>query len=162
MSGKGVLPITLTAIKNLRAETELPIIGCGGLSSAADCGAALDCGANILGIGSGLSGMNTAAVQQYFRALANDLTEGTHIAGQQTRYDLDMAFKPYTVAANETVCEDINIITLDGDLDIQAGEYVFVWIPGVGEKPFSCLTHQPVRLAVILYWVERKKTFFIR
>ena len=149
MSGKGVLPITLTAIKNLRAETELPIIGCGGLSSAADCGAALDCGANILGIGSGLSGMNTAAVQQYFRALANDLTEGTHIAGQQTRYDLDMAFKPYTVAANETVCEDINIITLDGDLDIQAGEYVFVWIPGVGEKPFSCLTHKPVRLAVI-------------
>ena len=149
MSGKGVLPITLKAIKNLRAETELPIIGCGGLSSAADCGAALDCGANILGIGSGLSGMNTAAVQQYFRALANDLTEGTHIAGQQTRYDLDMAFKPYTVAANETVCEDINIITLDGDLDIQAGEYVFVWIPGVGEKPFSCLTHNPVRLAVI-------------
>ena len=149
MSGKGVLPITLKAIKNLRAETELPIIGCGGLSSAADCGAALDCGANILGIGSGLSGMNTAAVQQYFRALANDLTEGTHIAGQQTRYDLDMAFKPYTVAANETVCEDINIITLDGDLDIQAGEYVFVWIPGVGEKPFSCLTHKPVRLAVI-------------
>ena len=149
MSGKGVLPITLTAIKNLRAETELPIIGCGGLSSAADCGAALDCGANILGIGSGLSGMNTAAVQQYFRALANDLTEDTHIAGQQTRYDLDMAFKPYTVAANETVCEDISIITLDGDLDIQAGEYVFVWIPGVGEKPFSCLTHKPVRLAVI-------------
>ena len=149
MSGKGVLPITLKAIKNLRAETELPIIGCGGLSSAADCGAALDCGANILGIGSGLSGMNTAAVQQYFRALANDLTEGTHIAGQQTRYDLDMAFKPYTVAANETVCEDISIITLDGDLDIQAGEYVFVWIPGVGEKPFSCLTHNPVRLAVI-------------
>jgi dihydroorotate dehydrogenase (NAD+) catalytic subunit len=47
------------------------------------------------------------------------------------------------------VCEDISIITLDGDLDIQAGEYVFVWIPGVGEKPFSCLTHNPVRLAVI-------------
>ena len=37
MSGKGILPITLKAIKNLRAETELPIIACGGLSSAADC-----------------------------------------------------------------------------------------------------------------------------
>ncbi|GIR71425.1 MAG: hypothetical protein CM15mP74_26760 [Halieaceae bacterium] len=24
-----------------------------------------------------------------------------------------------------------------------------MWIPGVGEKPFSCLTHDPVRLAVI-------------
>lgn len=149
MSGKGVLPIALKAIKTLRAETELPIIGCGGLSSAADCQAAVDCGANILGIGSGLSGMDTPTVRQYFRTLARDLAEGTHLADRQTRYDLDMAFKPFAVAANDTVCEDISIITLDGDLDIRAGEYVFVWIPGVGEKPFSCLTHNPVRLAVI-------------
>ncbi len=149
ISGKGVLPITLKAIKSLRAETALPIIGCGGLSSAADCQAALDCGATILGIGSGLSGMDTAAVGQYFETLTRDLSEGTHLAGQQTRYDLDMAFKPFTVTANETVCHDISIITLDGDLDIQAGEYVFVWVPGIGEKPFSCLTHNPVRLAVI-------------
>ena len=149
MSGKGVLPITLKAIKNLRAETELPIIGCGGLSSAADCQAALECGADILGIGSGLSGMDTNEVHQYFSMLARDLSEGTDLAGQQIRYDLDMSFKPYTVTANETVCEDISVVTLDGDLDIQAGEYVFVWIPGVGEKPFSCLTHSPVRLAVI-------------
>ena len=149
MSGKGVLPITLKAIKDLRAETELPIIGCGGLSSAADCQAALECGADILGIGSGLSGMDTTEVHQYFSMLARDLAAGTDLAGQQIRYDLDMSFKPYTVTANETVCEDISVITLDGDLDIQAGEYVFVWIPGVGEKPFSCLTHSPVRLAVI-------------
>ena len=149
MSGKGVLPITLKAIKNLRAETELPIIGCGGLSSAADCQAALECGADILGIGSGLSGMDTNEVHQYFSMLARDLAEGTDLAGQQIRYDLDMSFKPYTVTANEIVCEDISVVTLDGDLDIQAGEYVFVWIPGVGEKPFSCLTHSPVRLAVI-------------
>ena len=40
-------------------------------------------------------------------------------------------------------------MTLDGNINIQAGEYVFVWIPGVGEKPFSCLTDSPLRLAVI-------------
>jgi len=149
ISGKGVLPITLKAIKDLRAETELPIIGCGGLTSAADCQAAFECGADLLGIGSGLSGLDTTEVHQYFSMLARDLAAGTNLAGQQIRYDLDMSFKPYTVTANETVCEDISVITLDGDLDIQAGEYVFVWIPGVGEKPFSCLTHSPVRLAVI-------------
>ena len=58
-------------------------------------------------------------------------------------------FKPYQVVANEIVCDDITVRHLDGDLDIRAGEYVFVWVPGVGEKPFSCLTHDPVRLAVI-------------
>ena len=41
------------------------------------------------------------------------------------------------------------MVTLDGNINIQPGEYVFVWIPGVGEKPFSCLTDAPLRLAVI-------------
>ena len=149
MSGKGVLPLTLKALTALRAETDLPLIGCGGLSSAADCRAAAGCGATIFGIGSGLTGMNTADIAAYFAAVANDLESGTDQAGQLVRFDVDMAFKPYRVVANDVVCEDITVVTLDGDLDIRAGEYVFVWIPGVGEKPFSCLTHDPVRLAVI-------------
>ena len=149
MSGKGVLPTTLKALKALRAETDIPLIGCGGLSSAADCRDAIHCGATIMGIGSGLTGMNTNEVQHYFADLARDLTEGSNAAGKQVRFDVDMSFKPYRVVANDIVCDDITVVTLDGDLDIQAGEYVFVWVPGVGEKPFSCLTHNPVRLAVI-------------
>jgi dihydroorotate dehydrogenase (NAD+) catalytic subunit len=125
------------------------LIGCGGLSSAADCRDAAHCGATILGIGSGLTGMNTKEVQQYFADLAHDLLEGSDVAGQQIRFDVDMSFKSYSVVANDIVCDDITVVTLDGDLDIRAGEYVFVWVPGVGEKPFSCLTHDPVRLAVI-------------
>lgn len=149
MSGKGVLPLTLKALTALRAETDLPLIGCGGLSSAADCRAAAGCGATIFGIGSGLTGMNTADIAAFFATVANDLESGTNQAGQLIRFDVDMAFKPYRVVANDVVCEDITVVTLDCDLDIRAGEYVFVWIPGVGEKPFSCLTHDPVRLAVI-------------
>ena len=149
MSGKGVLPLTLKALSALRAETDLPLIGCGGLSSAADCRAAAGCGATIFGIGSGLTGMNTADIAAFFATVANDLESGTNQAGQLIRFDVDMAFKPYRVVANDVVCEDITVVTLDCDLDIRAGEYVFVWIPGVGEKPFSCLTHDPVRLAVI-------------
>jgi dihydroorotate dehydrogenase subfamily 1 len=149
MSGKGVLPLTLKALSALRAATDLPLIGCGGLSSAADCRAAAGCGATIFGIGSGLTGMDTGAVARYFSTIARDMDSDTDEAGQHVRYDVDMNFKPYRVVANEVVCEDITVVTLDGDLDIRAGEYVFVWIPGVGEKPFSCLTHDPVRLAVI-------------
>ena len=149
MSGKGVLPTTLKALKALREATDVPLIGCGGLSSAADCRAAAQCGATILGIGSGLTGMNTREMQRYFGDLARDMSDGSDEAGAQIRYDIDMAFRPFQVMANDVVCEDITVVTLDGDLDIRAGEYVFVWIPGVGEKPFSCLTHNPVRLAVI-------------
>ncbi|MGB0764508.1 MAG: tRNA-dihydrouridine synthase, partial [Luminiphilus sp.] len=52
MSGKGVLPTALKCIRELRQITDKPIIGCGGLSSAADMRAAEHAGATIIGVGS--------------------------------------------------------------------------------------------------------------
>jgi dihydroorotate dehydrogenase (NAD+) catalytic subunit len=149
MSGKGVLPIALKCIRELRQITDKPIIGCGGFSSAADCKAALSAGASILGVGSALTGMDTADLQYYFETLTHDLDRGTENAETLIRYDMDMAFKAVTVVSNDAVCDDITVLTFKEQLNIQPGEYVFVWIPGVGEKPFSCLTDSPLRLAVI-------------
>ena len=149
MSGKGVLPIALKCIRELRQITDKPIIGCGGFSSAADCKAALSAGASILGVGSALTGMDTADLQHYFETLTHDLDRGTENAETLIRYDMDMAFKAVTVVSNDAVCDDITVLTFKEQLNIQPGEYVFVWIPGVGEKPFSCLTDSPFRLAVI-------------
>jgi dihydroorotate dehydrogenase subfamily 1 len=170
MSGKGVLPVTLKALAALRAVTDLPLIGCGGLSSAADCRAVAHCGATIFGIGSGLTGLDTQALGHYFTDLAHDMNHQTDRAAEQVRFDLDMSFNPYQVTDNKPVCDDISVVTLDGSLDIRAGEYVFVWIPGVGEKPFSCLTANPVRLAVInvgpftdaCYQVSPGETIYLR
>jgi len=47
------------------------------------------------------------------------------------------------------VCDDITILTFDRKLNIQAGEFIFLWVPGVGEKPFSALTDDPFSLVVI-------------
>lgn len=149
MSGKGVMPTAMKAIRELRSITDKPIIGCGGLSSAADVQAAFHNGASIVGIGSALSGMDTADIARYFDALEDDLGRGTGLAETHIRYDLSMEFRPVTVLANEPVCEDITIITCAESMNIQPGEYVFIWIPGVGEKPFSCLTDSPLRFAVI-------------
>ncbi len=149
MSGKGVLPIAMKCIRELREITEKPIIGCGGLSSAADCQAALSAGATILGIGSALTGMDTADLCTYFDTLMTDLERSTEHAETLVRYDIDMAFRAITVVSNAPVCDDITVVTFKERLNIQPGEYVFVWIPGVGEKPFSCLSDDPLRLAVI-------------
>jgi len=85
----------------------------------------------------------------YFRQLQNDIEFGSNKARGGLNLELDMDFAPYKVVSNEPVCDDITVVTLDGNINIQPGEYVFVWIPGVGEKPFSCLTDAPLRLAVI-------------
>jgi NAD(P)H-flavin reductase len=49
----------------------------------------------------------------------------------------------------ETVCEDIALLHFKERFEIQAGEFVFLWIPGVGEKPFSILLDDPLTLVAI-------------
>ena len=149
MSGKGVLPIGLKCVREVRAVSQLPIIGCGGVSSAEDVRAFMDAGADVVGVGSALVGMTTAEIKDYFTALESDLATGNARAEAQVRYDIDMGFTPVTLVENKRVCEDIALLTFDRKINVQAGEFVFLWIPGIGEKPFSALTDDPFSLVVI-------------
>ena len=149
MSGKGILPIGLKCVREIAAVTEVPIIGCGGASSADDVRAYLDAGATIVGVGSALTGLTTDETADYFRTLAGDLDRGRNRAEMQVRYDIDMSFQPVTLVTNRRVCGDITILTFDRKVNVQAGEFIFLWIPGLGEKPFSALTDDPFSLVVI-------------
>ena len=149
MSGKGVLPIGLKCVRDVAAVTDHPIIGCGGVSSADDVRAYFDAGASLVGVGSSLTGLTTDEIADYFLTLANDLESGANRAETHIRYDIDMNFHPVTLVENKTVCDDICLLTFDRKINIQAGEFVFLWIPGLGEKPFSALTDDPFTLAVI-------------
>lgn len=149
MSGKGVLPIALKCLREISAAVDLPLIGCGGASSAGDVRAFLDAGASVVGIGSALVGLTTDEIGDYFQALQRDLEHGGERAESHVRYDIDMGFRPVTLVENHRVCEDITILTFDRKVNVQAGEFVFLWVPGVGEKPFSALTDDPFSLVVI-------------
>ena len=149
MSGKGVLPIALRCIRDVRAVSALPIIGCGGFSSAADVDAAMEAGADVVGIGSALTGMSSDDIARFFALLEDDFDGDSELAAAQVRYDVDMSFAPVTLVSNERVCDDIALLTFDGKVNIQAGEFVHLWIPGVGEKPFSALVDDPFTLVVI-------------
>lgn len=149
MSGKGILPITLKSIREIRQASDIPLIGCGGISSAADVRQTIDAGASIVGIGSALTGMTSEEIGSYFTQLESDINRDTNLAESHIRYDIDMDFKPVVLIENKQICEDICVLTFDRKINIQAGEFVFLWIPGVGEKPFSALTDDPFTLAVI-------------
>ena len=149
MSGKGILPITLKSIREIRQASDIPLIGCGGISSAADVRQTIDAGASIVGVGSALTGMTSVEMGNYFKQLESDIKLDTNQAEGHIRYDIDMDFRPVVLTENKTICEDICLLTFDRKINIQAGEFVFLWIPGVGEKPFSALTDDPFTLAVI-------------
>ncbi|WP_461481362.1 tRNA-dihydrouridine synthase [Porticoccus sp.] len=149
MSGKGVLPIGLKCVREVAAAVDCPIIGCGGVSSADDVRAYRDAGATVVGVGSSLVGLTTEQMGQYFKTLEADMAQGSNDAERLIRYDVDMQFRPVTLVSNQRVCDDICILTFDRKINLKAGEFVFLWIPGLGEKPFSALTDDPFSLAVI-------------
>lgn len=149
LSGKGVLPIGLKCVKQISEAVDLPIIGCGGISSAEDVRAYRDAGASIFGVGSALTGLDSEQMKDYFEQLSDDLEKDTDYAAKLVRYDVDMSFRPYRLVENERITDDISILSFDKNIDIQAGEFIFLWIPGLGEKPFSVLDDDPFTLVVI-------------
>ena len=149
VSGKAVLDRALECVQEIHAAVDCPIIACGGISSAENVRAFQEAGATIIGIGSALIGMTTNEIGDYFRVLSADLDAGSENAEALVRYDIDMDFRPVTLVSNKTITDDICILTFDRKIEIEAGQFVFLWIPGLGEKPFSALTDDPFQLAVI-------------
>ena len=147
MSGRGVLPIALKCIKEIREAVDIPVIGCGGITTADDVRAFRNEGASIFGVGSALTGMSSEEVVTRFGELQSELESNEAKVFEAPA--VDMGFTPYTVSSVEKVCDDIAILRFDGRLEIKAGEFIHAWIPGVGEKPFSALTDDPFSLVVI-------------
>ena len=149
LSGKGVLPIGLKCVQEIAERVAVPIIGCGGISCAADAREFRSAGATIFGVGSALTGMTTVEVEDYFKVLESDFAGADNASESLVQYDVDMSFRPVTLVENQRVTDDISILTFDRKVELKAGEFVFLWIPGLGEKPFSALTDEPFSLVVI-------------
>ncbi|NKB34973.1 MAG: dihydroorotate dehydrogenase [Pseudomonadales bacterium] len=149
VSGKAILATALKCVQEIHAAVDCPIVACGGISSAENVRRFQEAGASIIGVGSALIGMTTDEIAEYFQVLSKDLDAGSENAEQLVRYDIDMDFRPVTLVSNETVTDDICILTFDRKINIKPGQFVFLWIPGLGEKPFSALVDDPFKLAVI-------------
>ena len=149
MSGRGILPIALKCVREIREATDLPIIGCGGVATADDVRAMAHEGASIYGIGSALTGMSSRQIGQYLADLQEELETPRSPGKGASLTSVDMDFTPCTLVSNTRVCDDIAILTFDGKLPIEAGEFIYTWIPGLGEKPFSALTNDPFSIVVI-------------
>jgi len=148
VSGKAILELGLTSVKSIRELTDLPIIACGGISTKTEVERYKEAGANFFGIGSALSGMNTQDLKQYFHDLLIDLEEGTNKAASLLKEKLNMDYQKYTVRENKFLADDLFLLRLDGEIEIGPGQFIFVWLPEKGEKPFSVLDDAPLTLLI--------------
>jgi dihydroorotate dehydrogenase electron transfer subunit len=131
-----------------------PIIGMGGVSTGADVAAMILAGADSVGVGSAFGKVHQKHWRAYSDALALDcqqILSGQVIEQLSPQYygtENTMIYENHTITKVMRHSEDIVVITLDGRLDYDAGQFVFLWIPGVGEKPFSVAEAFPLTFVI--------------
>jgi dihydroorotate dehydrogenase electron transfer subunit len=60
----------------------------------------------------------------------------------------ESAFRTATVSGVEEDNYRVKTLLLDADIDAKPGQFVMVWVPGVGERPFSLGGSKPLMLTV--------------
>jgi len=148
VSGKAILDLGLEKIKKIRMVTDLPIIACGGILTAKDIKSYQLAGANFFGIGSALAGMSSEEIKKYFYQLFLDFKNNTNKARIFLKDDCNTKYQKYKIVENKKINEDLFVLKTDKKIKIEPGQFVFVWLPGKGEKPFSVLDDNPLTLLI--------------
>ncbi len=141
ISGKPILELGIKAVKEIRKLTDLPIIACGGISTAKDVKNYKKAGADFFGIGSALAGMSTKEIKQYFHKL-------TTFTPAPLKEKLNMEYQKYQIREHRTLAKDLFLLKLDRKIEIEPGQFIFAWLPEKGEKPFSVLDDNPLTLLI--------------
>ena len=144
-SGEWVNSTALEAIRSIRAAIgdEPIILGMGGVTRPGDVLAMLEAGADSVGIGSALSRVMPTEWEDYLHAMKT--------GGDAERYlskENALVYTPHTVVGKEMHGSDVMILTLSGKMDCQPGEFVFLWLPEAGEKPFSVAVNDPLTFLI--------------
>ncbi len=145
LSGDGIRPMGLRAAEQVRRAVgnDPVIIGMGGIASAEHVEQYRNAGADLFGIGSALTGLDSSQMQHYLSQLQGDLARGTHCGCRQScETPVPMDYFRTRVVANIRLGEGLFKLIFehlpepweDGDL---AGKFLFLCVPGVGEKPFA-------------------------
>lgn len=148
LSGDGIRPLGLRSVQQVR-EAIGPgpvVIGMGGIGSAEHVAQYRKAGANLFGVGSALTGMDSAAMRACFERLQEE-SQRELALGEATAFPsgIGMSYSACTLVARDNIAEGLYEIRLDrlpkeyepGEL---AGRYFFLCVPGVGEKPFAILS----------------------
>lgn len=151
-SGRWIRERALECVREIRRAlgTEVPIIGMGGVASPEDARAMRDAGADIVGIGSVLARVEQRRWPAFFAGIntLDDTPHGRLSPAVSVRSDAGMRHHPLRVAARRELGEGFFELELATPLAYDAGQTVFLWIPPVGEKPFSPAVAEPATFLI--------------
>ena len=152
VSGKGILPVGLKCVRDIRQAVgeNVSIIGMGGIRNAADVKAYFGVGANFFGVGSALAGMTEREIKNYFFDLREDVDSDIYTNNaEELLKEVDMKYRKVRIRKRIDSACDFKIIQTNELIDAEPGQFVFAWIPGVGEKPFSVMDDNLLTLGIL-------------
>jgi dihydroorotate dehydrogenase subfamily 1 len=157
LSGNAIRPLALLAVQSVRkAVGQKPIIiGMGGIGTAEHVVQFRNAGADLFGIGSALTGLDTKACRTFFSQLRTQLDSSDPITLGSDSADsaVTMSYHRCRVLNRRHYSQDLFELTLDrlpddptpGQL---SGRYYFLCIPGIGEKPFA--VYSPDKRTIVI------------
>jgi dihydroorotate dehydrogenase electron transfer subunit len=145
-SGEWIKEKAVESIAEIRRSVgpHLPIIGIGGISSAADIGKMKRAGANVTGLGSVFARIpRQDLIPLYVGALRRDFETGNAEAAAFLSTEPLMNYRTCAVREIREFGQTLRMIILDSELPASPSQYAFVFLPGSGEKPFSIAWCRP-------------------
>jgi len=157
-SGRWIHEDALRSVAEIRLAVgpSVPLIGMGGVTTGSEAAAMIASGSDAVGIGSAFGMVDQRHWGDYIasvQAEAQAVLQGGGPAVEKSSSSFliserQMAYTAHTVTKIEQYGKDTAIITLDGSLPCKAGEFAFLWLPFVGEKPFSVAHNSPLTFIV--------------
>ena len=127
----------------------VPIIGIGGVSSAGDIRDLREAGADAIGLGSVFARIpRQDLIPLYISALGRDYLKNDDSAATFLATERLMEYKTSCIREIREFSDTLRMLTLDRSLSASASQYVFLFLPGSGEKPFSIAGTDPASFLV--------------
>jgi len=171
-SGSWIREIAREKVAEIRLAIgpDIPIIGIGGVSSGRDVMELTRAGANLVGLGSVFARVKPEHWEAYTEALLKDAGEGTNEATSYIVNERLMEYKPYSVMKNTRGGHGTAVLELEGELEYASSQFAFLWLPEVGEKPFSIARAEPLtffiknrgRVSKALCELKEGETVYVR
>lgn len=151
-SGSWVKDRALECVREIREAVgeDVPIIGMGGVASGADCRALMAAGADAIGIGSAFGQVNQKFWPEYLQAVKDEFKKEVNVIPSASFLSdtPQMAYEKMPITSITYHGKDTLTLTLEGKMSCKPGEFAFLWLPGVGEKPFSLAEDNPVTFII--------------
>ncbi len=155
-SGRWIFDRALECVKEVRESVgeSVPLIGMGGVSTGSQLAMMILAGADVVGIGSAFGKVHQKHWSDFTRSLVQDAKEyfrtsvDPHSVDEFVIEGNAMEYSAHMVTSVDKIGFDTVILKVSGKLEYHGGEFVFLWLPSIGEKPFSVAKSDPLSFII--------------